>query len=156
MKNRWLLGGTHVVAALIGAGIASGFCIAHWHKAVRGAVLTSDVAVSAHYAALVEASRGDDAQYERSLRAYVNALDVLLNREPRTDMYESIAFDKALGLQRLALIAQQRGDETHAAEHAKAAALACEASGRNDCTTDKLRDWAARLPISNAAAPRGK
>jgi len=156
IKKAWLLGGTHVVAALIGAGIASAYCMVTWNKAVRGAALSNDAAISAHYAALVETSRGDEREYERALQAYVKALDVVVNREPKSELYETMLFDKAVSLARLALIAEKRGENAHVAGNLKEATLACEASGRNDCTTENLRDWAARLPIATKTDRRAK
>lgn len=157
MKNAWLLG-THLVAALVGAGIASAYCVSHWNDAVRGATLKNDVAVSAHYGAVVEASRdaGNDGQYDRALRDYVKVLDMMLSREPRSDVYNAIGFDKAVALARLALLDEKRGENVHAVEHLKEATLACETVGRNDCTAENLRDWAVRVPVSTAAQRRAK
>lgn len=157
MKNAWLFG-THLVAALVGAGLASAYCVAHWNEAVRGATLKNDVAVSAHYGALVETSRdrGNDGEYDRALRDYVKVLDVVLNREPRSDIYNAIAFDKAVALTRLALLDEKRGENVHAVEHLKEATLACETTGRNDCTAENLRDWAVRVPVPTAGQRRGK
>lgn len=156
MNKGWLLGGTHVVAALIGAGIASAYCVAHWNKALRGATLSNDVAISAHYAALVETNRQDEKEYERALRAYVKALDVVVNREPKSELYDAMQFDKGVALARLALIAEKRGDNTRTTEDLKEALLACEASGRSGCSSENLKDWAARLPIATSGDRRAR
>ena len=156
MKGAWLLGGTHLVAALIGTGIASAYCLAHWTRALDGATLRSDAAVGAHYAAIVDATRDDVSEHERALRAYVKVLDLLLNREPKSDLYASLAFDKSIALARLALVAENRGDNVQAVEQLKDAMLTCESSGRKNCGAENLRDWAARLATPSTAQPRGK
>jgi hypothetical protein len=86
----------------------------------------------------------DAADRERAFREYLSVLDNLLAREPKSEVYSTLAFDKTITLARLAQLMEQR-DTTKGAELFAASVAQCKSIRTGDCSEASIREWVAYL-----------
>ena len=146
--------GSHIAAALVGAAIASGVYSYYWKDSLRGFMAMSDLMVSGYYASLLDMQRDSakGADYERALRDYLRALDNLLAREPRSEVYSTLAFDKTITIARLALFTEQRDGPAKAVELFADAVAQCQTFRTGDCSEKSIREWATYLDRHSASS----
>jgi hypothetical protein len=156
-KRNLALLSSHLVAAIVGAAIAISIISYYWQESLRGAVAMSDLTVSGYYGSLLDMRRDSatDVEYDQAIREYLKVLDKLLAREPKSEVYTTLAFDKTITLARLALITETRGLEPNAKELFAAAVAQCKSFRTGDCSEASIRGWAAYLdkrvaPVSSA------
>jgi hypothetical protein len=156
-KRKLTLLGSHLATALIGAAMAASVLLYHWKDSLRGAVAMTDLTVSGYYGSLLEMRRdsASDVEYEIAIREYLNVLEKLLAREPKSEVYSTLAFDKTVTLARLALVQEARGLEAGSKELFAAAVAQCQSFRKGDCSETSIRGWAAYLdkrvaPVSSA------
>ena len=156
-KRAMRLLGSHLAAALAGAAIAAAVFSYYWKDSLRGFMILSDLTVSGYYGSLLNMRRdsASDAEYDQAIREYLVVLDKLLAREPRSEVYTTLAFDKTITLARLALISERRGLDEAKGQFAAAVAQ-CKSFRAGDCSEESIRQWAAYLDKRVAPLPPTK
>jgi hypothetical protein len=147
--------GTHLLAALVGAAITAIAFSYYWKDALRGFMSMSDLVVSAFYGSTVDARRdaGGDSEYDKALRDYLTVLDSLLAREPKSENYSILQFDKTIALGRLALLTEKRGGEADSRRLFAEAAVHCRTYRAGDCSEDSIRKWVVFLETRATMSP---
>ena len=144
MKQRIVLGLTHLLVLIIGGAI--GFAFGNRYGLANLVPLTDfGVAMYAGMHASGERLYGTDAAYDNALWSYVLLLDNLSARDASDSIRKIYAADQAVSLIRLADLAEKRGASAESTRQTSDALAVCSASGLPYCSSAELRQRAQKM-----------